>query len=127
MALRQKKLCTLTAAEKIRIIEQLIHKVELFPKGMKIHHYVGKKRLTTAPEPNSGASYTVLSDTLVGTRKESKKICEKNVSSSLTNGGPDRDRTDYLLTASQTLSQMSYEPLFYNLLNHNRICNAVCK
>ncbi len=92
MALRQKKLCGLTAAEKIRIIEQLIHKVELFPKGMKIHHYVGKKRLTTAPESNSGASCTVLSGTLVGTRKESKKICEKNVSSSLTNGGPYRTR-----------------------------------
>lgn len=44
-------------------------------------------------------------------------------------GGPDRDRTDYLLTASQTLSQMSYEPIFSRIIftEHIKKVAAPCR
>ena len=43
-------------------------------------------------------------------------------------GGDEEDRTLYLLTASQALSQVSYAPMrFFGLLDYNSISWGVCK
>jgi site-specific DNA recombinase len=95
---------------KSKIIQQLVHKVEIMPNGFKIHFYAGEttlrlKSLELDQIVKGDAQKAQVSGAPTSTFFNFQ--CSKR----LTNGGPDRDRTDDLLHAMQALSQLSYRPL----------------
>ncbi len=100
---------------KRKVCERLIHKIELMPTGFKIHFYTGSEAFSG---PNSlGVSSNagpVLE--LINNRRKKLENTKKNGSNSLQNGGPNRDRTCDLDTASVALSQLSYGPLLIHFL-----------
>ena len=79
------------------LINQLIHRIEIGEDRVKIHYHAGQKWIEMGLE---------------GKKKPSHPTFLKNIGSrTLQNGGPERDRTADLYTASVALSQLSYGPL----------------
>lgn len=96
-SITDKKLDSLSPSDKTYLIQQLIHKIELLPKGMKVHYYIGKRRINPTPGPQRPGVFSYLGPNVINigdTRQsELKKISLKSGSSSLTNGGPSWART----------------------------------
>jgi hypothetical protein len=108
------------------IIKLVVHRIEILKDGFELQFYVGEAHyLALGKDP--GASFFVpFFNQGPKTKKPSggypegsvlKQPCQlsKNLlvksSRRLTNGGPDRDRTDDLHNAIVTRSQLRYRPL----------------
>ena len=59
-AMNGKGIQTLGAVEKQKIINLLVEKIELLPKGMKIHYFVGTSRIKKGPD-KTGPSFNIAS------------------------------------------------------------------
>ncbi len=88
--------------DRAKVVQSLIHKVEIKPDGFRLHFYVGEnhfyRELASASSPFSGEGS--------GQAKIFRFPCSK----SLTNGGNNRDRTCDLRLVRAPLSQLSYVP-----------------
>ncbi len=106
-----------------KIVKKLVHKVEFKPGGFRLHYFVGKNEIANSEwEINQELEQSQLQATgsdggkgltlsPVPALNPNKNFFNISGSKRLTNGGPDRDRTDDLLHAMQALSQLSYRPL----------------
>ncbi len=105
------------------IIKIIVYKIEILKDGFEIHFHVGEAHFKAAlgDQSPSAAFFVSYGKNMDLKSLKTKKPSggsppegSKNLldirSSRLTNGGPDRDRTCDLCTASATLSQLSYRP-----------------